>query len=151
MIAEDNSSSRERIRGYSQALQESDLDIHEDLIVVTDSTAESAQSLASSLLQSSNPPTAMICCNDILAIGALLAAREEHVLVPEELSITGFDNTLISKSSDPQLTTVEVPVQSMCSQAVDLLIDEIEGKASEKQKILVLPKLIVRKSTSRFH
>ncbi|MCY8238823.1 LacI family transcriptional regulator [Bacillus inaquosorum] len=151
VIAEDNASSRERIRGYSQALQESDLDIHEDLIVVTDSTAESAQSLASSLLQSSNPPTAMICCNDILAIGALLAAREEHVLVPEELSITGFDNTLISKSSDPPLTTVEVPVQSMCSQAVDLLIDEIEGKASEKQKILVLPKLIVRKSTSRFH
>ncbi|MCY9418995.1 substrate-binding domain-containing protein, partial [Bacillus inaquosorum] len=79
------------------------------------------------------------------------AAREEHVLVPEELSITGFDNTLISKSSDAPLTTVEVPVQSMCSQAVDLLIDEIEGKASEKQKILVLPKLIVRKSTSRFH
>lgn len=148
VVAEDNASSRERIRGYSQALQESDLDVHEGLIVVTDSTAESAQTMASSLLQSSNPPTAIICCNDILAIGALLAAREKHVQVPEELSITGFDNTLLSKSSDPPLTTVEVPVQSMCSQAVDLLIGEIEGKASEKQKILVLPKLIVRKSTS---
>ncbi|MCY8981222.1 LacI family DNA-binding transcriptional regulator [Bacillus halotolerans] len=148
VIAEDNSSSRERIRGYKQALQDSGLDVPDDLIALSESTAESAQCVSASLLHSPNPPTAIICCNDVLAIAALLGARENHVSVPDELSISGFDNTLLSKSSDPPLTTVEVPVQQMCSQAVDLLIEEIEGKAVEKQKILVLPKLIIRKSTT---
>ncbi|WP_034671975.1 LacI family DNA-binding transcriptional regulator [Ectobacillus panaciterrae] len=148
VIAEDNSSSQERIRGYKQALKDNDLDITEDLIVISDSSPEHAQHLTTFLLDSPNPPTAIISCNDVLAIGALLGVREKNLKIPEDLSITGFDNTLLSKSSDPPLTTVEVPVQNMCSRAVDLLIEEIKGKSIEKQKILMLPKLIIRKSTS---
>ncbi|QJX81308.1 LacI family DNA-binding transcriptional regulator [Priestia megaterium] len=148
VIAEDNSSSQERIRGYKQALKDNDLDIPEELIVTSNSSPEHAQLLTTSLLDSFSPPTAIMSCNDVLAIGTLLGAREKSLKVPEELSITGFDNTLLSKSCDPPLTTVEVPVQNMCSQAVDLLIEEIKGKTIEKQKILMLPKLIIRKSTS---
>ncbi|GAA3330778.1 hypothetical protein GCM10020331_084680 [Ectobacillus funiculus] len=117
------------------------------MIVISDSSVEHAQRLAGDLLDSLHPPTAIIACNDILAVGALLGAREKNIKIPEELSITGFDNTLLSKSSDPPLTTVEIPIRSMCSLAVDLLVEEIEKRNERKQAVLMLPKLIRREST----
>lgn len=147
VIAEDNSSSQERIRGYRKALQDHNLEIREDLIVISDSSVGHAQHLAGDLLDSLHPPTAIMACNDILAIGTLLGAREKNIKIPEDLSITGFDNTLLSKSSDPPLTTVEIPIRNMCSLAVDLLVEEIEKKNESKQAVLMLPKLIRREST----
>ncbi|MFP3123640.1 LacI family transcriptional regulator [Ectobacillus funiculus] len=147
VIAEENSSSQERIRGYRKALQDHNIRAHEDLIVISDSSAEHAQRLAGGLLGSSHPPTAIIACNDVLAIGTLLGAREKNMKIPENLSITGFGNTLLSKNSNPPLTTVEIPIQSMCSLAVDLLVEEIEKKSKGKQAVLMLPKLIIQKST----
>jgi DNA-binding LacI/PurR family transcriptional regulator len=147
VIAEDATSSRARIRGYKQALEDHGIEIQEDLIRISNSSVEHAINLAKELLDIPNPPTAIIGSNDLLAIGALIGAREKNLTIPNDISITGFDNTLLSKSSDPTLTTVDQPTQSMCSQAVDILIEEIEGKRKDRQKILVLPKLIIRKST----
>lgn len=147
VLAEDATSSQQRINGYKQAFQERGLTVHEDLIAISDSSVEHAQILTKELLDLPNRPTAIIACNDVLAIGAILAAREMGLDIPRDLSITGFDNTLLSKSCDPPLTTVEQGLDKMCAQAVDLLIEEIEGKSTAKQRILVLPQLIIRKST----
>ncbi|MCI2256635.1 LacI family transcriptional regulator [Domibacillus sp. PGB-M46] len=146
-IAETAGSSQERIRGYKQALQEHSLPYHEDLIVISDSSLEDAKRLAVQLLDSPNRPTAIISSNDLLAMGVLMGAREKGLNIPKDLSVTGFDNTLLSKSCDPPLTTIAHPIKSMCTQAVDMLIEEVEGVKKEKQKILALPTLIVRKST----
>ncbi len=147
VIAEDNTSSYDRIRGSKQAFQDHGLAACEDLIFVSDSSVEHAQRLTEELLAFLHPPTAVIACNDVLAIGTLLGAREKNVKVPEQLSITGFDNTLLSRTSDPPLTTVEVPVQSMSSLAVDLLVEEVEKRSSGKQVVLTLPRLVIREST----
>lgn len=147
IIAEDANSSRERIRGFKQALHDQGLDIDEDMIVVSDSSLENAEHLAGELLDASDPPTAIFACNDLLAISTILAAREKELRIPDDLSIVGFDNTLLSRSTDPPLTTVEQPIQDMCSQVVDLLIEEIEGKSKAKQRIVMLPQLVIRKST----
>ncbi|WP_129731674.1 LacI family DNA-binding transcriptional regulator [Ectobacillus funiculus] len=148
VIGEDATSSQQRINGYKQAFQESGLTVHEDLIAISDSSVEHAQRLTKELLNHPKKPTAIIACNDVLAIGAILAAREIGLDIPKDLSITGFDNTLLSKSCDPPLTTVEQGLDKMCAQAVDLLIEEIEGKSTSKQRILVLPQLVIRKSTA---
>jgi LacI family transcriptional regulator len=147
VIAEEANSSKERIRGYKQALQDKGLDIYEDMIVISDSSLEDAERLAGELLDVSDPPTAIFACNDLLAISVILAAREKKLSIPDDLSIAGFDNTLLSRSTDPPLTTVAQPIQDMCSQVVDLLIEEIEGKSNIKQRIVMSPQLITRKST----
>jgi DNA-binding LacI/PurR family transcriptional regulator len=147
VIAEDATSSQERIRGYKQALLDKGLTIDEDIIVVSDNTTEGAERLARELLDAADRPTAIFACNDLLAIGAILAAREKNLRIPDDLSIAGFDNTLLSRSTDPPLTTVAQPIQDMCSQVVDLLIEDIEGKSKTKQRIVMLPQLITRKST----
>ncbi|OYD07403.1 LacI family DNA-binding transcriptional regulator [Paludifilum halophilum] len=147
VIAEDAASSQGRIHGYKQALQDQGLEIREDMIVISNSSSEDGERLAEKLLDRSDPPTAIFACNDLLAIASILVARKKGLRIPDDLSIAGFDNTLLSRSSDPPLTTVEQPVQDMCSQVVDLLIEEIEGKSKTKQRIVMLPKLMIRNST----
>ncbi|QNF29702.1 LacI family DNA-binding transcriptional regulator [Metabacillus elymi] len=147
VIAEDATSSQERIRGYKQAMQDHNLYVQDEHIMICNSSVEHAQKLTEATLDTPNPPTAIIGANDLLAIGILIGAREKNLVIPQDLSITGFDNTLLSKCCDPTLTTVDQPIQSMCSQAVDILLAEIEGKHNTRQKILVLPKLIIRNST----
>ncbi|GGE13293.1 HTH-type transcriptional regulator DegA [Marinithermofilum abyssi] len=147
VIAEDVTSSQERIRGYKQALRDKGLEIDESMIVTSDSSWEDGKRLAGELLDISEPPTAIFACNDILAIASIFAARERKLSIPYDLSIVGFDNTLLSRSSDPPLTTVEQPIHDMCSRVVDFLIEEIEGKSKTKQRIIMLPRLIIRKST----
>lgn len=147
VIAEDANSSQERIRGYKQALQDKGLAINDDMIVVSDSSTEDAERLAGELLDVSYPPTAIFAVNDKLAISVLHAARERKLSIPDDFSVVGYDNTLLSRSTDPPLTTVAQPIQEMCSQAVDFLIEEIEGKSKIKQRIVMSPQLIIRKST----
>ncbi|GAX89648.1 LacI family DNA-binding transcriptional regulator [Effusibacillus lacus] len=147
VIAEDANSSQERIRGYKQALQDKGLAIYEDMIVTSDSSSEDAERVAGELLDASDPPTAIFAANDKLAICVLHAARERKLSIPDDLSVVGFDNSVLSKSTDPSLTTVGQPIQDMCSQVVDFLIEEIEGKSTTKQRLVMLPQLIIRKST----
>lgn len=147
VIAEDANSSRERIRGYKQALQDKGLDFYEDMIVISDSSSEDAERIAGELLDAPDPPTAIFAANDKLAISILHAARERKLSIPDHLSVVGYDNTLLSRSTDPPLTSVAQPIQEMCSQVVDFLIEEIVGKSKTKQRIVMVPQLIIRKST----
>ncbi|GAA4714633.1 LacI family DNA-binding transcriptional regulator [Brevibacillus fulvus] len=149
ILAEDASSSRERIRGFRQAMQDKGLPVREEFLVVSDSTEEGAEYLAGQMLDSPERPTAIFACNDLLAIRVILAARERQLRIPDDLSVAGFDNTLLSRSTDPPLTTVAQPILDMCSQAVDLLIEEIERHNKTKQRIVMLPQLIIRKSTGK--
>ncbi|WP_369345625.1 LacI family DNA-binding transcriptional regulator [Caldalkalibacillus mannanilyticus] len=119
----------------------------EELIKISDSSSEDVERITAELLDLPEPPTAIFALNDLMAISAMHTAREKGRSIPEELSIVGFDNTLLSRSTDPPLTTVEQPIQDMCTKVVDLLIAEIEGKSKDKQRVVFLPQLIVRKST----
>ncbi|MBW7461120.1 substrate-binding domain-containing protein, partial [Paenibacillus sepulcri] len=93
--------------------------------------------------------TALFCCNDLLAIGALQAAREAGVAVPAELSIIGFDNTILSTVTNPALTTIAQPMEQMVKLVFELLISNLGDKASLKQRIVMQPELILRESTSK--
>lgn len=148
VIGEQASSSRERIRGYEQALQDQNLAINRKLIRITSSSnVDKVAQIAGELLDE-EAPTAIFACNDILAIGVILAARARNLRIPDDLSIVGFDNTFLSRSSDPPLTTVQQPIQDLCFQAFDMLVEEIKGESKYKQRVVLLPELVVRRSTS---
>lgn len=139
-------SSRERVRGYRFALEEAGISYDEKLVKESDFSLAGGGQAANELLDGSQPPTAVFACNDLLAIGAIQAAKQRGLSIPAELSIVGFDNTVLAAISDPPLTTVAQPIQAMGQQVVDLITQQINNPKSVKQRIVLLPELMVRGS-----
>jgi len=139
-------SSRERIRGYRYALEEAGIGYDERYVKESDFSLAGGGKTTNELLDEPEPPTAIFACNDLLAIGAMQAAKQRGVSIPEELSVVGFDNTVLAAITDPPLTTIAQPIQAMGQQVVDLITQEINNPKSIKQRIVLLPELIVRGS-----
>lgn len=84
------------------------------------------------LMQLANPPTAVLCGNDVLAVGAISMAREMKINVPGDVSITGFDDIELAQVSMPSLTTVHVPHREMGKRAARLLITMLRDNTHPK-------------------
>ena len=93
-------------------------------------------------------PTAIVCGNDVLALGALMEARGLGVRVPDEVSIVGFDNLDLAANFDPPLTTVDVPAREMGERAADFLAAKVAGD-SVLGSVHIQPTLIARRTTGR--
>lgn len=141
------SSSKERVRGYRQALLEAGVRYESSLVYVSDFSVQGGKQTALQVLASRPRPSAIFACNDILAIGAMQAARELGIRMPQELSVVGFDNTILAAMTDPPMTTVAQPIQQMGHQVVDLITQEINQEKKAKQRVVLLPELIVRGSS----
>jgi DNA-binding LacI/PurR family transcriptional regulator len=91
--------------------------------------------------------TALICGSDILALGAIRAARRAGLSVPGDVSVVGFDDSPLMSYTEPPLTTLRQPIESMARAAVTLLVNQIEGDAPTPKELLHEPELVVRGST----
>lgn len=150
VVAEGDKSSKERIRGYQQALIDAGLTADENLIVVCDQpTREYARLNAERLLDLEKRPSAIFGCNDLLAIGVMQAAHDRGLVIPNDLSIIGFDNTELSEVVVPSLTTVQQPLKDIGHHVVDLLTQKIEGKSKTTHRVVLLPDLVIRQSTAQ--
>jgi LacI family transcriptional regulator len=85
----------------------------------------------------------------LLAIGALQAAKELKVRVPDELSVVGFDDTVLATVTDPPLTTVAQPMEHMGKLVFNLLIENLGKSDAIKQRVVLRPELKVRGSTAK--
>ncbi|KKI88420.1 hypothetical protein WQ54_31640 [Bacillus sp. SA1-12] len=153
IIAEDATiSGTERIKGYKKAIENAGLEVNENLVItINEPTIEGAAVHAKELLNNAQRPTAIFGCNDILAIGSMLAAKGLGIRIPDELSIIGFDNTVMCKIVEPQLSSVNIPIHEMGKQAMELLAQQINKKNNMKQRISLLPELIIRHSTAKLN
>ena len=140
---------RARVQGYRQALEEAGLEYDENLVLLDNTTLDAGKQATRKLLDLPEPPTAIFASTEFLAIGAVKSARELGIHVPKDLSIVGFDDTILATVCDPPLTTIAQPIQEMGKKVVELLVEEIEGPKETKQRIVLSPKLVVRESTSR--
>lgn len=104
------------------------------------------------MLQLPEPPTAVVASTDVLAIGVLHEAHERGIRVPEDLSVTGFDDIPLAAFTVPALTTVRMPVREMVAAAVRMVIDEdgTEDPRSRRMARVLQPSLMVRGSTRPF-
>ncbi len=141
-------SSRERVRGFRQAMLERGQELPGSWVCSCNYAIEDGKLWTLELLRQSDRPTALFCCNDLLAIGAIQAARELSLRLPADLSVIGFDNTILASVTDPPLTTVAQPIDSMATTVVDLLIGQIKKVSSARQRIVLQPEIIVRASTA---
>lgn len=149
IIAEKAESSSNRIKGYKSALKDSGIDVDADIMVRISASIEKGTKTFLDLYErnSSNPPTAIFTSNDQIAIGVLLASKRLNLEVPKELSIIGFDDTILGKTAHPSISTIAQPIKVMGEEVVDILIEEIQtGKRILKRSIYE-PKLIIRETT----
>jgi LacI family transcriptional regulator len=129
-VAMGNDRARDRIAGVRDALRDHGVDPATlDLIETPYSIANGAEAMAR-LMALPIPPTAVICGNDVLAVGALQMARHLGLHVPQDVSITGFDDIELATVVDPPLTTVHVPHREMGRAAARLLVEMVSGGAA---------------------
>ena len=91
--------------------------------------------------------TGVICGSDVLALGAIRAARRAGLAVPRDVSVVGYDDSGWLNSTDPPLTTVRQPIESMGKAAVALLVNQMETVTVQPEELLFEPELVVRGST----
>ncbi len=92
-------------------------------------------------------PTAIFCYNEELAVVLLDLCRELKIRVPEELSVVGFDDTILAVTARPRLTTIRSPLMGLSQAAVEMLQSQIRGEICSSQPVLVSPSLTERDST----
>jgi DNA-binding LacI/PurR family transcriptional regulator len=110
-------------------------------------TLEGGRQAARALLSSGYQPTAMICVNDINAVGALRELRERGIRVPQDMSVTGFDNIKLSEFCYPALTTVHIPRERIGHIVCDRLLQNPDHPAGPDHEIVIDPELVVRDSS----
>ena len=91
--------------------------------------------------------TAVICASDVMALGVVRGARRDGLDVPRDVSVVGFDDSLLMSSTDPPLTTVRQPIEAMGRGAVATLMSQIGGAPVSTEELLFAPELVVRGST----
>lgn len=142
---------QERFQGYLNVMRQAALPLNQRLIVEGDGTTEggvaAGRRAMTALLRETAPPSAVYAANDLMAIGALKACREQGYRVPEDISIIGFDDIEVCSLVDPPLSTVRQKRHELGRQAIELLLATIGG-CSLHSGHCIKPELVIRNSTA---
>jgi DNA-binding LacI/PurR family transcriptional regulator len=138
-----------RLEGYRQALAASGVTLLAEYVQYGDSTMQSGYRAAEALLALPVRPTAIFATNDLMALGAVEAALDHGLRVPDDLSVIGLDDIMLGAHVHPPLTTIAIPKQELARQAVELLLRYIDSAEIEPVALTVRPHLVVRHSTAR--
>ena len=136
---------REMLIGFKNVLKANGLEADDDLIIHTDNSIEAGY-ISGKKLISRGLPDAVFATSDEIAYGALDAFRDSGYRLPEDVAVTGFGNNRMSNLIEPKLTTVELPFRKMGIYGARILFDMIDGDAKEERRILLRPRMRVRKS-----
>lgn len=147
-IVADNDRAAERVLGVRQALKQAGLSLPAAALVQARYDLQAAREGTRRLLAVPEPPTAIVCGNDVLAYGALLEAQSQGLEVPRALSVVGFDDLDLSRHWQPGLTTIHVPTERMWTLAADHLVARIDDEATPPLQQEIEVELVVRGSTA---
>lgn len=136
-----------RLQGYIQALRRNNITIDPGYIVRSDFSVDAGAKAMERLLAQLQPPDAVFCHSDVMALGALLITKKRQLRVPQDISIMGFDNISLSQFCDPPLTTVAQPRFEIGCQATLLLLDKLNGQSVSNGSLLLDCEMVVRGST----
>jgi len=143
-----NDRARDRVLGIKDAIEARNLTLATEKIIERSYSVKQGRDAMRQLLKMGELPTAVLCGNDILAMGAVVECQSSGIKIPAEISITGFDDLEMSSQIIPALTTVYVPSAEMGESAAEYLVAQI------RQESLELPaeietKLMVRETTAK--
>lgn len=145
-ITEGNDRARDRKIGVINGLKKNNIEYHPSLFIESQYSHEDGRQAFNTLYDHTKKPSAIICGNDVLAMAALFEADACRIKIPDQLSITGFDNLPITEHLKPALTTIDVPSAAMGVQAAEAIVHQL--KTGEKIKSRLLDaKLLIRNTT----
>lgn len=146
--AENDYDHRARLHGFKTALSDAGIGVRDGYIENGAYSEEGGSSAFLRLMSLAEPPTAIFCANDEMALGVLRAAKKRGVDIPRQLSLIGFDNIRISQYTSPALTTVSQPTYNIGVLLGERLISNLTrgGKARSSANLILRPELIVRES-----
>jgi LacI family transcriptional regulator len=140
------SSMKNRYEALRRATKLNGLALEKDLVVECDHTWDGGAEGMATLLSLAKPPTAVMCCNDVAAVGALKTLATRGLQAGRDISVIGFDDLTICRFTQPALTTIQFSPREIARLAFSALLEEIEG-ASEKTNFEYKTRLILREST----
>lgn len=146
-IVRHNDRAAERVAGVRAALASRDMALAPSRLVECRYDIGEGRAAMRALMRSANPPTAVVCGNDVLAIGAVLECVASGIPVPGRVSITGFDDLDLASHLVPPLTTMRVPCAAMGRMAAEYLISRINDQPAAPM-VELEPELILRSTTA---
>ncbi|SQB89868.1 catabolite control protein [Clostridium tetanomorphum] len=134
---------KERFRGYKEVMEEYDL-YNESLVFEGNFTTEGGMKATEEIVESIPDVEAIFYSNDMMAYGGIKFLLRNGYKIPQDIGVIGFDNIGISKFFEPELTTISQPIYHMGSEACRVLIDLINGKKINQNRIYFDTELIIR-------
>ncbi|AXK22916.1 LacI family transcriptional regulator [Serratia nevei] len=141
----DLKTTKDRINGLESALAETGLPVGHIKYIEGDYSYDSGIAAMYALYSSGKLPTAVMCHNDLMAVGVQNAASELGIKIPKDMSVMGYDDIETARMANPPLTTVRIPLENLATQAIDELIKKI-NEPGIPALISVNPVLVVRGS-----
>lgn len=144
-----NYTTRKRLEGYKRALAESELPFDEKLVQYSGYDMKSGEKAAEILVKEG--VSAIFATNDLLAAGVYKYAEKDHIKIPDQLSVVGYDNTIICDLLAAKLTSIEQSADSMGAKAGEVLLGRIKGTSEEEapRNYYFSPILVERESTAK--
>lgn len=141
------SSSRERESGYRMVLNQRGIDFDSSIAKYGDFTPESGYQAMKEILDGSDPPSAVFVGSDTVAIGVIHALHENHIRIPNDMAVVGFDDIPISKFLNPPLSTVHSPAYSLGQAAASMLIQQLAEGTPVQDEVILHTRLVIRVSS----
>lgn len=141
------STSQDRLDGFRSALARGGHELDDELVQPAAFDPGLARARAFELLSRSDRPTAIFCLNDVMALGALNAAKALGLTVPGDVSVVGFDDIWMAGWETFKLTTVHQPLAEMARSSVDLLVERLDDPERSFRKLLFPSRLVVRNTS----
>ena len=137
-----------RMTGYRKALREADLPYNPSYVIETEFNEQSGYEACKEILNNKDLPTAICCCNDLMAIGAMRAIQEAKLSVPNDISVVGCNNIWVTSFLATPLTTINNPLYEMGKKAFEILLGVINGEDNINYQVILPADLVIRKSTA---
>lgn len=133
-----------RMDGFKKALVRNNIEMNEEYLLSQDMTVSGGYEGVKHLLRLDDPPTALLCANYEITLGAVIALNESGVKIPKELSVIGFDNLTLAQIIKPNLTIVTQPMREIAECAADLMLERLGSEKTDATKIIELRASLVR-------
>lgn len=144
---EDSDVGKNRFEGYRSGLSRHDIEFDGSLVFKGNYSFLSGINGAEYYIQLDSLPTAIVCANDSMALGAMYKLQQEGYNVPDDISVVGFDDINVASQITPSLTTVFAPIEDIAVKSFAMLEDLIENRSPENRHIALPGRLIVRQSS----
>jgi LacI family transcriptional regulator len=143
---ENSSARRDRLQGYRTALMQHGLPIDPTLQLTSPTTREGGHQCIRALLDQAEPPTAVLCYNDIVAFGVMLGLQASGRTPGRDVAVVGFDDIAEAALWQPALTTVAIAPRQIGEEAARLLLERVAAPDAAARQVILHPKLVVRDS-----